>query len=113
MKKKTIGLLLAALLVLTSLWLPAPLGGAREAAASDGPMRETRGIIRVTKNAKLYNMPGTASTYSNSEVLYDISAGKRRPEMDFLKDPRFAGIERFPSKIWNHEYNEVNQEEKP
>ena len=30
MKKKTLGLLLAALMVFTSLWLPASLGGIRE-----------------------------------------------------------------------------------
>lgn len=32
---------------------------------------------------------------------------------DFINDPRFAGIEKFPQKIWNGVYYWGNQEEKP
>ena len=32
---------------------------------------------------------------------------------DFMKDSRFAGIEPFPSKVWDEVYYWGNQEEKP
>ena len=33
--------------------------------------------------------------------------------MDYLNDPRLAGIERFEKKVWNGVYCWGNQEEKP
>ena len=33
--------------------------------------------------------------------------------MDFLNDPRFKGIEKFESKIWDEVYYWGNQEESP
>ena len=33
--------------------------------------------------------------------------------MDFLRDERFKGIERFERKVWDEEYYWGNQEEKP
>ena len=32
---------------------------------------------------------------------------------DFSKDPRFKGIEKFDSKVWNGVYYWGNQEERP
>ena len=81
MKKKTLGLLLAALMVLTSLWLPASLGGIREAEADDYLSQCTKyktnlvwKIKDISKGLKMYSEPRKSSSVEH-DLSYDDLKG--------------------------------------
>ena len=81
MKKKALGLLLAALMVFTSLWLPASLGGIREAEADDYLSQCTKyktnlvwKIKDISKGLKMYSEPRKSSSVEH-DLSYDDLKG--------------------------------------